>query len=293
MICKQNTQIWVVLIPLILVIFMLSACGPKKVNLWGDPATGLILTYRLPEGQVLKYSLSGGFLQSFEVMGQVMEVESISGTDFTVKSKGQKEGNLQLDVTIDSMEVNVSSPEGEMTPDTSPVVGKNFEIILSPIGKELELIGADEIKYEGLEGEMSIESSFKFIFPDVADKPVKIGDTWTTEWTDTTLTSSSEIQTQFTSLNTFEGFETVDGFECVKIKADITGLLEIEQEQQGMQMIGEGEIEGTDIWYFAYKEGVYVKSKSEGTADITINISAQNMTIPVTRVYYGELKLIK
>lgn len=70
-----------------------------------------------------------------------------------------------------------------------------------------------------------------------------------------------------------DGFETVDGLECVRIKSAITGTLEGTGEEQGMALNFKGEIEGTDTWYFAYKEGFYVKMASTAAMEGTIATS--------------------
>jgi hypothetical protein len=225
-----------VFVPIILAICILSSCAVKTANVWGDPESGLILQYRMEEDQVLKYQSSSEHIQSFDLMGQSMEVKMNGANEFTVKSKGKKEANLQLEITIDSMEVRIDSPQGELSPDTSPVVGNSFDMILSPLGNELELIGAEHLKYTGPEGETSVSSDFQDIFPDTADRPVKIGDTWTSSSTISDTSGTNEIQLNFKSLNTLDGFEDVEGFECVRISSAVEGTLEGEGEQQGMPM---------------------------------------------------------
>ena len=82
--------------------------------------------------------------------------------------------------------------------------------------------------------------------------------------------------------------------ECIKVTAKSTGIMDGEGERGGAEMIFEGDIKSADIWYFAYKKGVFVKSISEGETDATISISGpQNMTIPMTMETRFETKLIK
>ena len=63
--------------------------------------------------------------------------------------------------------------------------------------------------------------------------------------------------------------------------------------EQGAELITTGEITGKDTWYFAYKEGIFVKIVTEGTAISTTTIPAQNMEIPATRKYTMETELVK
>lgn len=293
MIRKQNIKTWLVSVPVILAICILAGCAVKTANVWGDPETGLILQYRMPENLALKYQSSTEMTQTMDVMGQTIDVDIDSSGAFTVKSKGQKENNHQLTVTIDLMKIFIASPQDEIIPDMSTVNGKSFEMILSPLGKELELIGADAIQYESPDGTKNISADFQDTFPDLADKPVKIGDKWPFDSTITDTYSTGESKLHFEGMNTLEGFENVNGMECVKISVDVTGTSEGKGEAQGMEVVSVGEIVGKSTWYFAYKEGIFVKMITEGTAEGTITVSAQNLEIPLTRKFRMEVELVK
>jgi len=292
---KQDLKTCLVFIPIVIVIGLLAGCAAKTADPWGDPKTGLILQYRMAENQVLKYQTSGEQTQNMEIMGQSIDTQSSSESGFSVKSKGLQEGNLLLGVTIDSMSINISSPQGDLSPDMSTVLGKSFDMTLSPLGKELDVSGAESIQYDmGAAGTRSIESSFQAAFPDLAGKPVKIGDTWTSTDTITEKTEEIEVRINFESVNTLEGFETVDGMECVKVTADVTGTVEGKGEQMGMQLAIEGQVQGKGTWYFAFKEGIFVKDTTTISTDATISTSgAQAMTIPMTQEMKMETKLVK
>ncbi|UCE21060.1 MAG: hypothetical protein JSV46_02160 [Candidatus Aminicenantes bacterium] len=292
---KQDLRSCLVFVPLVIIIGLLAGCAAKTADPWGDPKTGLILQYRMTENQVLKYQTSGEQTQNMEIMGQSIETQSSSGIEFSVKSKGLQEGNLLLGVTIDSMNINISSPQGELSPDMSTVRGKGFDMTLSPLGKELDVSGAESIRYDmGAAGSRSIGSNFQAAFPDLAGKPVKIGDSWTSTDTIIEKTDELEVRISFESVNTLEGFETVDGLECVKVTADITGALEGKGEQMGLQLAITGEVQGKATWYFAYKEGIFVKDTTSFSSDSTITTSgAQALTIPVNQETKMGTKLVK
>lgn len=292
---KQTLKTCLVCVPVVLVICMLAGCAAKTASLWGDPKTGLVLQYRMQDNQVLKYQSTGEQTQNIEVMGQSVDTETSTSNAFTVVYKGLKEGDLLLGVTIDTMSVDVQSTQGNLSPDMSSVAGKSFEMVLSPLGKELELPGAESITYSlGQAGERSVETSFQTIFPDMAGRPVKFGDTWTSTDTITEKSGIGEVVLNFTSVNTLEAFETVDGLECVKVTAEVTGTLDGKGEQMGAEMTFKGDIKGTETWYFAYKEGVFVKGMVNALTDGTIEVSGvQSMTIPMKQETKMETKLVK
>jgi len=137
-------------------------------------------------------------------------------------------------------------------------------------------------------------SKFQAVFPDFAGRPVKIGDTWTTKAEIKEGTNRSETLINLDILNTLEGFETVDGMECVRIKAEFTGTVEGKSEPEpGVELVSEGEVKGTDIWYFAYKEGIFVKIVTNGIGDVIATATAQGISIPMKRKYNGEMVLVK
>lgn len=295
MIRKQTLQIRLVFISIVLVIFILAGCAVEKRTYWRDPKTALALQYWMPENQVLKYQTSAKQTQIIEVMGQSVEVETEKTIEFSVKSKGLKENNLLLEVTIDSMSIKITSPQGDLSPDQSTVIGKSFDMTLSILGKEMDLSGADSIKYDlGPGDKRSISADFQALFPNLAGRPVKIGDTWTTKDTITEKSDNGEVRINLESVNTLEGFETVNGLECVKITAEVTGTLGGEGYEQGMDLTFKGEIKGTDTWYFAYMKGIFVKMITDVSTEGTITTSgAQSMTIPMTQEMKIEVKLIK
>jgi hypothetical protein len=291
---KRMTQIVLTLTPIFLAICMLAGCAAKTSPVWGDPETGLILRYRMPEGQVIKYESWGETHQTSDVMGQTIETDISSSNAFTVTSNGQEENNYQLSITIDGMSIKIQSTQGELEPDMSTVIGKSFDMVLSSLGKELELIGAEAIEYDmGPEGTRNIAVGFQDIFLNLADRPVKIGDTWPDETTVTEKTGNGEAIIQISGELTLEGFETIDGMECVKLSGTYTGTIEAKGEQQGIELNTQGNIKGTSTSYFAYKEGIFIKQTSEGTAEGMVDVPSQGIEIPFTREMNSEIKQVK
>ena len=291
---KRNTQTWLMLVPVFLAVCMLVGCAAKTAPVYGDPQTGVILKYQMPEGQILKYESWGETHQVSDVMGQTIETDISSSVNFTVNSKGPEEDNHRLTFTIDDMSLKIQSTQGELEPDMSSVIGKSFDMVFSSLGEEVELIGADAIEYElGPEGTRNISSNFQDIFPTLADRPVKIGDTWPYESTINETSESGEAIIHFTGTNTLVGFETIDGMECAKITSEGSGTIESKGQQQGVELVTTGEIKGKDTWYFAYKEGIYIKQIIEGTVEGTVDVPSQGVQIPFTRESSSEINLVK
>lgn len=275
----------------LLVFGLLTGCATTQA-LWGDPATGLILRYRLPEDQVLSYQSTSEVQQEMEVMGQQVAMDINSETAFTVTPREHGETGYRLGINFDSMTLKMTGPMGELSSDTSGVVGKGFEMSLSDLGKESDLSGADSLRYEIGPGESrSVESDFQAFFPDLPETPIKVGGTWTSQDTITETMDEGEVRIQAESVNTLDGFETIEGVECVKVTAAVTGTFEGEGKQRGADLEFEGTMEGTETWYFAYKEGRYVRMTSEILSEGTVVVSEPRMIIPLTRNMKVEVGL--
>ncbi len=246
--------------------------------------SGMELSYNMPADKNLKYSLKNESKQNMEIRGQSIETSSNMECLFSVESKGNQDDNHKLGITIDDMNMRVNSPQGEITPDMSAVLGKAFEMTLTKLGKELNWEGAESIRYKlGQAGERSIAPNFQSFFPDLPDKPVNVGDSWITYDTLRIKEANSDLLLIFESKNTLKRYENVNGMNCAKIEAEVKGKMTGTGNQMGVDLNFDGTIKGTDVWHFAHEEGLLVKSESNSVTDATIMTSGvQTMTIPMT-----------
>lgn len=273
---------------------LIAACAGGSA-LWGNPESGLILEYRMPPKTMLSYELAARSLEKVEVMGQAMQVNTVSSTLFSTTTKGSLEKTNDLSVMIDSAYVSITSPRGELKGGMENVIGKTFAMELSSIGKEMNLVGTENIQYElGPAGKRSATAMFWALFPDMAGKPVKIGDTWSTS--DTIRESGGGMEVLITSdgQSRLDGVTTVQGYECARIVNTYTGEVHGEGKQGPMDLVTDGTLSGVDTIYFAYKEGFLVLSISSGVAkSVTEATGPQTMTIPSTREMFADTRLLK
>lgn len=279
----------------ILALSGLAGFAIQNVAAGAKPQSAITLAYQFPEGKTLTYQLTSTQTQNLDVMGQAVSTETNSALEFTLQPKGLKEGQYQLGVTINAFKFEAQSPQGDMTADASSVVGKSFDMILSRLGKEIDTSGASSIRYNmGIAGTRDLGGSFQAFFPDLPDRSVKIGDSWPSEDSVTQKSDAGDIRINFNTVNTPEGFETVDGLECLRIKGAVTGKMTGNLEQQGMALLFDAKIDGTQTWYFAVKEGIFVKTETKASMGGVITAGdPANMTIPMTGEMRMETHLIK
>jgi hypothetical protein len=274
----------------VIVILILAAAAISGAA--GQAGKSAVLEYKMPAGRVLTYQSKSEETQVMEVMGQSMDTQSTNTSSVTFTAKGLKDKNFLMAVTIDEIAANVaSSAQGDMSPDMSSVKGKSFDMVLSPLGSEVDVSGAEAITFTVGAETGNLSSRFKTFFYDLPEKPVKIGDTWPSSSSTEEKTGAMNIRIDLQYVNTVEGFETVDGMECARIASQVTGAISGTGNQQGMDLTISGTSKGKDVWYFAVKDGIYVKAVSDSTSQVSIDVSAAGMTIPSTVTAKSEVKL--
>jgi hypothetical protein len=259
-----------------------------------SPQEAVTLVYKFTPGTPLSYKTTGAQVQNVDVMGQTMTTEVQSSLDITLVPKGLKDGNHLLGLTIDGMSVNVQGPQGGTTPDLKDVIGKSFDFVLSPRGEEVDVSGAASLFIDmGQSGRREMTSDFQGIFPNVPATPVKVGDKWPVQETITQKSDAGEIKIAFNNESTLDGFETVDGLDCARIKTAVKGVLSGALNQMGMALGMDAKLGGTDTSYFAVKEGMFVKSESAVDLAGTISAEGMGMTITFTGTQRGTSALVK
>jgi len=294
---KKTTKRTTFLVFVLFVAFALfNGCATKTAkNFWGDPQTGLKLAYRSLDGQTLTYVTNVTSKETVDMMGQKVTTDSKSNSRFSLQSKGEKEGNLVFGVTIDEMGMEINNPmTGKIKPDMKNILGKGFSMSLSTLGKELDFSGTENLKYQmGQAGERKVESSFRSLFPDLAEKPVKVGDTWNTTDDIDEKSGPFQIKLHFDSVNTLAGLETINDLACIKVTETISGTMAGKGKQMGADLEIIGKISGTSTWYFAYKKGYFVKVTVTTATTGNVVVTAQNMKLPLNTESTMEIKLVK
>jgi hypothetical protein len=241
------------------------------------------LAYNFSEGKSTSYCSTTTITQAMDVNGQTMNVLINQNLAFKAKMLSKVNENFKLAITMDSLVSKVDTPNGVTGGKIKDVEGKTFNILLSPLGKELDTEEAAKIEYsiDGTPGG-NLSQFFANVFPELPGKPVNTGDTWIRNDTVTNKSATSNTTQIIQSSNKFEGVEKINGIDCAKITSTINGTMQTTTQNQGMDILYKGPMSGTVTLYFAVKEGNFVRreisTKMTGTIDIS---GAQSMTFPV------------
>ena len=252
------------------------------------------LQYKYPAGRAIKYVTDTKIVQDMDVNGQSMLVNIGRYMGCEVKAAGSIAQNIKLEIKIDSIEQNVESPQGTAGGNITEVKGKSFNIVITPAGKVVDLSEASKIVYtiEG-SGEASLGNEFLNFFPSLPDKEMKLGDTWVSNDTLDSKTDNNTVWMPVESTFKFEGIDNINGVDCAKLTATLSGSRKMTTQAQGMEIHTSGPFTGTETLVFAIKEGYFVKESVSTKMTGNLEIPDQNMSFPVVMTVNSTNEIVK
>jgi uncharacterized lipoprotein YehR (DUF1307 family) len=252
------------------------------------------LAYSYLPDKAIKYQNVSKIIQDMDINGQSMLVNVDSYFSVFVRLEGKLGENLNLEIKIDSMAQNIESPQGYAGGSVNDVKGKVFNMVITPAGKTLDLTEASKIVFniEG-SGERTLEQSFLNYFPALPEGPVKVGDTWISHDTIDSKTQTMSMWMPVESTYKFEGIETIDGIDCAKLSATLTGSQKMTTQSQGMEINIAGTFTGTQILLFAVKDGYFIKETVTSKMTGNIDIPDQGMTFPLVMDTNSTNEIVK
>ncbi len=269
--------------PVLLFIIALVA-GALVSNAQEAPRSGPIrFEYNYPANKPVRYMTESKVIQTMDVMGQSMQVNVNSVFGCTIRAVNSPDKNLKLEVTVDTIGQSTESPMGSTGGSIKEVQGRVFNIVIDHAGKSVDISEAKNIIYniEG-SGESNLSETFINFFPVLPSNPVKTGDTWNTSDSINTTTSAMSMKMLVNAENKLEGFETVNGVECAKISAVLTGTRTMDIRSQEMDIKIKGPFTGTADFYFSPKDGYFIRqvvfTKMTGNLEMSM---PEPMSIPV------------
>jgi hypothetical protein len=255
---------------------------------------GVMLKYNYPEGKTFKYATDTKIIEDMDVNGSSMLVNISMSMGCEIKATGKQAENLKLEVKVDSMAQNVESPQGTVGGPINDLKGKVFNMIISPTGKAVDVSEASKITYtiEG-GGENSLSQTFSSYFPSLPAGEVKPGDTWASNDTIDSKSPSNTLWMPVESKFKFDGMENVNGVDCARISATQSGTRKMTTQSQGMDIHVSGPYTGTQILFFAVKEGYLVKESVTSKMTGNIEIADQGMSFPVVMTINSGKEITK
>jgi hypothetical protein len=292
-ILKSNSLVVIGLALMMSFSFNSSLSAQKNKN--QKKKDGIKLVYNYPAGIPVKYQTNSNVLQKMDINGQTMETNVSSVLGCTINSKGNKENNLLLEVTIDTVGQIVESPMGSQGGAFADAKGKSFTMTLSQTGKEIDVTEAQSIVFKVETGGSSdAMQSFSDFFPDLPEESLTQGYTWISNDSVNGKSGGAEIMMTIKAENKFDGFEMAGDINCIRISSVLSGIRVIKTQTQGMDVKASGPYTGTSILLFSQEKGYFIKktvdTKMSGMIELT---TPESMSFPLEMDISSVSELIK
>jgi hypothetical protein len=279
------------------VLVLSGICSALYSQKKSDGATvkeGVKLEYKYQAGKSFKYLSDTKIVQDLDANGQSMQVNISTILACQAKGSGKVGENLKLEIKIDSMTNAVESPQGNMGGPVAELKGKTFNMILTPGGKAADLSEAATVVYNTGNGQRDMAESFRNFFPSLPSGAVKPGDTWIVNDTVNIKRQSDTTYMPQKLSYKFDGFENVEGIECAKVSAEISGDRKMSTQSGGMTINIKGPFTGTLEMLIAVKDGYLVKETITTKMTGTLEMPDQGgMSFPDVMTVTSTTSLVK
>ena len=267
----------------IFIIAILLGCASNR-PFWGNAESGYIMTYRLPTTSPIRYESKTQQHITMEMAGNPIEVDLEYTLQYSIiHSQSKEDGNSILTITIEGMEGSIGGFQGLTEIAAEPLIGKSFDIEITPIGKIIEFVNLDSLPKINLGpmagGEQTISYFFNNLFPILGDQPIKPGESWTS-MNEEGDNENSMIKTETTSH--LVGLDQESDTGWLKIETRSAGIVSRSNQSMGMDVHFEADVESDAVWYFDYLQGKLTKLTSENVVEGTVAMSGQmTQTLPM------------
>lgn len=275
----KSKLILIQLISIVIVsMFMLSACGTQNL-LTKAKKTGVKLEYNFPN-DYQNYKQTQRIDQKIDAMGQLIETDIVSEAEFRVKKNADEGENVKIEVKLNSVSMDIETMGQQIGPDLSELEGKEFHMVVSKKGVEMDTHEADNIVFQITPDEKSnLGMMFNAFLPDLPEDIVKTGNSWTSR--DSIYFKDGDRYTMVVTTNThvLNDFVEFEGANCVEVKTIYEGYLKGKSYSQGAELTFDGKISGDGTWYFDFENGRLIKDNGTGLADgkIIMNMGEMSM----------------
>ncbi|MGM0666302.1 MAG: hypothetical protein ACQETA_03180 [Bacteroidota bacterium] len=250
------------------------------------------LEYEFTGSESYSYMQTSDVIQSIVFGGQDVNTSIKTKAGFTAEAKGISQGDLILEITVDTLLISLNSMGTSMNEDISDVRGKSFLMTMSKKGKDLNLDEAENISYSiaGLQTS-NLKASFITIFPTLPEGNISVGHTWQDTDTITVNTETENSEMILSTDYTVEAREKVSGYDCFRISYMSSGTNDgSSQTPQGL-VVSNADVDIRGYYYFAIKEGVIISDHSEMKSDGDLSLPSGE-SIPMYTTVSTDLKLL-
>ena len=238
------------------------------------------LVYKFVKGNNYRFAQEMKMEITQEMMGQEMHIS----TDAKITSRLfvddiLSDGTMILMASLDSARAKVKSPMMDSTLVLRDLLGKRTRVSITPLGVVTKRETIDTVK---LQMRLRAFASRDYTtLQRLPDKPVAVGDKWSSTVQDSAQTDELKTATSAAMEYTMVGSEVKLGRECLKIAFTGTISTTASGKSMGMEMFTEGSGKVNGTFFFDPAAGVSVAEEAALEQELTTALTGQqNMTIP-------------
>jgi hypothetical protein len=263
-----NKRLWIACLSIVCI----GSCGTQNI-LTKARKSGILMEYTFPEND-LNYSQTQDVKQEIDAMGQIIDIDMTQAIYFSARKNSMEGPHTKLDMKVHSMDMEIDAMGQGMSPDLSSMKGKEFQMVVSATGREVDTHEPDAIVYQVSPDEKSnFGMIFNSMFTDLPGGTVKINDSWTSHDSVTFKEGEKFTTLVINGTHTLKDFSESKGVKCAEIAAVYDGSMRGKVISNGMEMDLKGKITGTGTWIFDIEKGQLVQDSTVGKAAGILSMS--------------------
>lgn len=253
------------------------------------------LVYKFEKGKTYFFQQKSIIDMTMSMMGQEINMSMDTKMKLKYEVLERNDNTIEVITSIDSMLAKTTNPMqgGETETKGEGIVGKKTKIIMDKYGKVIKKIEIDStiLTKMNLDFSTSNENMFQ-----LSSKPVAIGESWKnidTMKMNMGNAGTGGMEIIITTELKLEGKEKFENVECLKIsmtqKQAAHGAIAAEGSGIGI----EGSTVAKGVCYFDYKNGIMLSLALNGEGSMTMNMTEQGLSMPMSQKIQSSVKLVR
>ncbi len=228
-----------------------------------------------------KYIWSNSQETEMEMMGNKISGSMLNNGEILRVIKHSQGGKLSHELSFTSLSSQTGSELGQTFIDTRSIVNKSLKVISGEKGDNPVYTNfSDMPMFE--EGGVPPAIAFIELMIELPKDALHINGKWKSGQEIEFNNSDVTLRSTGTADFTLASIQNYRGYECAKITGTFTSNEEGTMTAQGMSVDFETERKGEVTVFFAIEKGIIVELLSNSEADMNLDLTGMNLSVPMT-----------
>jgi hypothetical protein len=252
------------------------------------------LEYKLKKGHGFEMTTTTERESMREMMGNEIKATTTDMIRYVANVTEVKDGKATVEITYKDRSHETDDPQVQLDTDFSDLLGKKGRFAITSRGVLSEFTGFDalpELAISGgqaTRGERQYINELKEFFIQLPEEKVGVGGTWSyvEEFNEPVEGGTAKIVVDHTY--TVTDVVEKEGFECLRIDGEYTTKVAGTGAAQGMEYTLELAGSGTEIVFFAFKQGMLVEFDSTSFVEGAVVAEDVGFEMPMRHDYLSK-----